>query len=98
MREFCEGANCDGRLAKTGGQKLSAAIRKSAVRLLAALLLLCVLGNSTTWAAQLTGRVVGVADGDTLTLLTPDHRQVRIRLAEIDAPESRQPWGARAKK
>jgi endonuclease YncB( thermonuclease family) len=48
-------------------------------------------------AAELTGRVVGVTDGDTLTLLTDDKQQVRIRLAEIDAPESSQPWGARAK-
>jgi endonuclease YncB( thermonuclease family) len=51
-------------------------------------------------AAELTGKVVGVADGDTLTLLVPDgasFKQVRIRLAEIDTPESRQPYGQRAK-
>ncbi len=32
-------------------------------------------------------RVVGVADGDTLTALTAQHRQVRIRLHGIDAAE-----------
>jgi endonuclease YncB( thermonuclease family) len=48
-------------------------------------------------AETLTGRVVGVSDGDTLTLLAEGNRQVRVRLAEIDTPESRQPYGSRAK-
>ncbi len=44
----------------------------------------------------LDGRVVGVTDGDTLTLLV-DREQVRIRLAQIDAPELNQPYGKKAK-
>ena len=48
-------------------------------------------------AAEYAGRVVGVSDGDTLTLLTPEKQQVKIRLGEIDTPESRQPYGERAK-
>jgi endonuclease YncB( thermonuclease family) len=39
------------------------------------------------------GRVVGVHDGDTLTLLTGSNQQVKIRLAQIDAPESDQAFG-----
>jgi endonuclease YncB( thermonuclease family) len=44
----------------------------------------------------LAGRVVGITDGDTLTLLV-DHERVRIRLAQIDAPEMGQPYGKKAK-
>lgn len=48
-------------------------------------------------AADLEGRVVGIADGDTLTVLAAGNRQVRVRLAEIDAPESPgQPFNRRA--
>lgn len=43
-------------------------------------------------APQLDGQVVAVADGDTLTILQ-DGERVRVRLAEIDAPESDQPFG-----
>lgn len=54
---------------------------------------------SSTEARQtaITGRVVGVSDGDTLTVLTPRNEQVRVRLAHIDAPEKAQPFGSKAK-
>jgi endonuclease YncB( thermonuclease family) len=48
-------------------------------------------------AAELSGRVVGVTDGDTLTVLDDAQRQTKVRLAEIDTPESRQPYGSRAR-
>jgi len=41
--------------------------------------------------------VVGVSDGDTVTALTHDKTQMKVRLSGIDAPESRQPFGQRSK-
>jgi endonuclease YncB( thermonuclease family) len=48
-------------------------------------------------AEEFQGRIVGVTDGDTVTVLTPTERQVKVRLAEIDTPEGNQPYGTRAK-
>lgn len=48
-------------------------------------------------ADEFTGRVVNVADGDTLTILDADKRQHRIRIGGIDAPEKAQPFGNRSK-
>lgn len=48
-------------------------------------------------AADLSGRVVAISDGDTLTLLTAGREQVKVRLSDIDAPESGQPYGSRAR-
>ena len=47
-------------------------------------------------AALIVGLVVAIADGDTLTVLNEDFQQVKIRLAEIDAPEKKQPFGSRS--
>jgi endonuclease YncB( thermonuclease family) len=45
----------------------------------------------------LEARVVGVSDGDTITVI--DERQLEhpVRLAGIDAPEFGQPFGKRAR-
>jgi micrococcal nuclease len=48
-------------------------------------------------AADYPARVVGVTDGDTLTVLTAGKKQVKIRLHGIDAPETGQDYGQRAK-
>ena len=51
----------------------------------------------TAHAENITGRVVGVADGDTVTVLDSDKVQHKIRLSGIDAPETKQPFGNRSK-
>jgi endonuclease YncB( thermonuclease family) len=45
----------------------------------------------------ITGRVVGVSDGDTITVLAAGDRQLKVRLDGIDAPESSQAFGAKSK-
>lgn len=49
-------------------------------------------------ARTIEGRVVAVADGDTLTVPAANNRQTRVRLQGIDAPESRQAFGAVSKR
>jgi endonuclease YncB( thermonuclease family) len=62
------------------------------------ILLFSVVASANAAAGDFAGRVVAVHDGDTLTVLTPDHHQVKVRLAEIDAPECGQPWSVRSKR
>jgi endonuclease YncB( thermonuclease family) len=50
---------------------------------------------SGVFAQTLVGKVVKVADGDTLTVLV-NKRQVRVRLDSIDAPEHGQALGKRS--
>lgn len=48
-------------------------------------------------ADVLHGRVVGVSDGDTITVLDSNHRQHRVRLTGIGAPEKKQAHGQHSK-
>lgn len=57
----------------------------------------CVL-CSLVFAESKSGRCVGVADGDTFTLLVEGNRQEKIRLWGIDAPEGGQDFGQASKK
>jgi len=59
---------------------------------------LLALSSLPALAATLHGRVVAVADGDTITVLTAARKSERIRLAGIDAPESKQAFGAASKR
>lgn len=75
---------------------LRTAVRHSSFRVLLAACVLSAVPASAS-AQSSTGRVVRIADGDTFTLLVGGRQQVRVRLAQIDAPESRQPFGRAAR-
>ena len=56
------------------------------------------LGNSLFAQDKIQyGKVVAITDGDTYKLLKPDSTVVRIRVANIDCPERKQPFSTRAK-
>ena len=48
-------------------------------------------------ADEMRGKVVGVADGDTITVLDAENAQHKIRLQGIDAPEKAQAFGTKSK-
>ena len=61
---------------------------------------LCLFGlvaSTQVGTHQIERRIVGVDDGDTITLLDVDNLQHKIRLDGIDAPESGQPFGRASK-
>lgn len=65
-------------------------MRSLAARLIPVLAALCPLH---TLADTYPGRVVAIADGDTVTVLDATNTQHKVRLAGIDAPEKHQAYG-----
>ena len=63
----------------------------------------CVAVAATLVAGRLTAaepvewKVVSVHDGDTLTAVDASNTQHKVRLAGIDAPETKQPFGTKAR-
>lgn len=47
--------------------------------------------------SQTIAKVVGISDGDSITVLLKGNIQEKLRLAEVDCPESGQPFGKNAK-
>ena len=54
-------------------------------------------GATALLADELRGKVVSIADGDTITVLDADKKQHKVRLNGIDAPEKKQAFGAKSK-
>jgi endonuclease YncB( thermonuclease family) len=60
------------------------------------LLLVSLFAAQAAFAETISGRVVTVVDGDTLTVLDAAKQRHRVQLAGIDAPEPGQPFYTRA--
>lgn len=62
--------------------------------LLSFILFFCI----SLFSAEMTGKVVGIYDGDTITIIDDlDQGKFKIRLYGIDAPEKKQDFGQKAK-
>ena len=63
--------------------------------------LFCILLLLTFSAFQnnqiIQGKVIGIQDGDSITLLLDNHVQLKVRLEGIDCPENNQDFGTKAK-
>lgn len=58
---------------------------------------ICALLSFSLVLFSFRGKVVGVSDGDTITVLKQDNSTVRVRLSAIDCPETGQDFGAKAR-
>ncbi|RYD50619.1 MAG: thermonuclease family protein [Sphingobacteriales bacterium] len=67
------------------------------MKLLVICLLILISPLAHAASEDFTARVVGVHDGDSITVLDQGKTQYKIRMAEIDAPESKQDYGSRSK-
>lgn len=65
--------------------------------ILSKMIMLGTLSLSCLAWADVEGKIVGVSDGDTVTLLTAEKTQVKVRLHGIDAPEKDQAFGQKSK-
>lgn len=61
------------------------------------LLALIPFATTTVIANDISCKAVAITDGDTFTCLTAQHHQIKVRMAEIDTPERKQPYGEKAK-
>jgi endonuclease YncB( thermonuclease family) len=61
------------------------------------LFLLLIIALPVSASPVYEGKVVGISDGDTITVLVGGRQQLKVRLAEIDAPEKSQAYSQRSK-
>lgn len=60
-------------------------------------ILILLLINASYLYSQIQAKVIGIKDGDTILVLDKNNTQITLRLADVDCPESGQPFGKNAK-
>lgn len=70
-------------------------MNRLSIRLTSLLTAICI--STCAYGSTLQGKVVGVSDGDTITVLTEGNMPEKIRLVGVDAPEKRQAFGEKSK-
>ena len=59
--------------------------------------ILLLLISTNLLSLELKGKIIHISDGDTVHLLTDNKEKIKIRLNNIDAPESKQAFGNKSK-
>ena len=60
-------------------------------------MILLLLISNNLLSLELKGKIIHISDGDTVHLLTDNKEKIKIRLNDIDAPESKQAFGNKSK-
>ena len=67
------------------------------IKLKISVILLLFISSLLVPSTIITGKVVAITDGDTFKLLTNDSTLIKVRVANIDCPERKQPFSNKAK-
>ena len=60
-------------------------------------MIILLLISNNLLSLELKGKIIHISDGDTVHLLTDKKEKIKIRLNDIDAPESKQAFGNKSK-
>ena len=60
-------------------------------------IIILLLISNNLLSLELKGKIIHISDGDTVHLLTDNKEKIKIRLNNIDAPESKQAFGNKSK-
>lgn len=84
------------RRGRSGMQRVATLLLTSLITALALFVIATAVAAPPKITEELTGKVIGVSDGDTIKVLV-NREQVTVRLEGIDAPEAKQSFGTKSK-